>query len=191
MARRAPAPAAAAVEDVKKMSLTQPDGWANMQANQGQWHWVNSFWNGAMGDIQYTTATDNCRLLIKWQYNHSHGGTWRSGCVKQMMKNSGGSWVNLGNIGSSSFISGYHTSGNSAFGCLKLNPQDHGYGSGAGQVLTFSQQFRPQSNGNWKKMASFAVNNEDGNNGQAGCTRGGWSMHVEEIILAHWNAQNF
>jgi len=191
MARRVPAPAPVSAEDVKKMSLTQPPGWAQMSNTAGQWHWVNPWWSGAMGDIQYTTATDNCRLLIKWQYNHSHGDTWRSGCVRQMMKNSGGSWVNLGNIGSSSFISGASTSGNSSFGCLKLNPQDHGYGSGAGQVLTFSQQFRPERNGNWSVMASFAVNNESGNDGQAGCTRGGWSMHVEEIPLSHWNSTNF
>ena len=191
MARRVPAPAPASADDVKKMSLTQPAGWAGMNNAAGQWHWVNPWWGGAMGDIVHTTTTDNCRLLIKWQYCHSHGDTWRSGCVRQMMKDASGNWQNLGNIGSSSFIAGHSTSGNNAFGCLKVNPQAYGFGSSPGQNLTFSQQWRSERNGNWTIMASFAVNNQDSNDGQAGCTRGGWSMHVEEIPLSHWNAQNF
>ena len=36
-------------------------------------------------------------------------------------------------------------------------------------------------------MASFTVNSEAGNDGQAGCTRGGWSMHLEEIPASHFN----
>ena len=191
MARRVPAPAPVSADDVRKMSLTQPSGWAGMNNAAGQWHWVNPWWSGAMGDIQHTTATANCRLLIKWQYCHSHGDTWRSGCVRQHMKNSGGSWVNLGNIGSSSFIGSATTSGNNAFACLKLNPADHGFSNNAGVTLTFSQQFRPQTSGNWSKMASFAVNQENYDNGQAGCSRGGWSMNIEEIPLDHWNETNF
>ena len=192
MARRAPAPTVQSADDVYKMSLSQPQGWASFSGQSvGTWHWINPWWNGAMGDIQYTTLTANCRLLIKWQYCHSHGNTWRSGCVRQHMKDAFGNWQSLGNIGSTSYISGYNTSGNNSFGCVKVNPQDYSYGSSAGQVLTFSQQFRPQTSGNWSVMASFSVNNESGNNGQAGCTRGGWSMHIEEIPLSHWNSTNF
>ena len=187
MARRIPAVVAESAEDVYKIALTQPSGYANLSPGPGTWRWINPWWAGAMGDIQYTTQKDGCRLLIKWQYCHSHGDTWRSGCVRQHMKNSGGSWIHLGNIGSSSFISGHHTSGNSAFACLKLNIADYGFTNNAGTTLTFSQQWRSQTSGNWTKMASFTVNSEAGNDGQAGCTRGGWSMHLEEIPASHFN----
>ena len=42
--------------------------------------------------------------------------------------------------------SGATTSGESAFGCCKVNPQDYSFGSSAGQVITFSQQWRLTSN---------------------------------------------
>ncbi len=186
MARRIPIEPPAPAEDVYKIGLTQPAGWANLTPGPGTWHWINPWWNGAMGDIQYTTSETGSRLILKYQYNHSHGDTWRSGTVRQHMKNSSGNWVSLGNIGSSSFISGHHTSGNSAFACLKINPTDYGFSGASGTTLTFSQQWRSQTSGNWSKMASFSVNNESGNDGQAGCSRGGWSMHIEEIPETHW-----
>tara|TARA_B100000131_G_C18095487_1_gene603857 strand:- start:61 stop:636 length:576 start_codon:yes stop_codon:yes gene_type:complete len=191
MARRVPVVATGGVQQVEKIALSQPSGYANLNSGVGSWHWINPWWSGAMGDIQYTTQTDNCRLLVKWQYNHSHGATWRSGCVRQHMKDAFGNWQSLGNIGSTSYIEGYSTSGETAFGCCKVNPQDYGFGSSAGQVITFSQQWRGQTSGNWTKVASFSVDNESSNNGQANCSRGGWSMNIEEIPLEHFGAQNF
>ena len=188
MARRVPAVVSSGSgEDVYKIALTQPQGYANLNSGLGQWHWINPWWSGAMGNINYTTHTSGSRLIIKWQYNHSHGDTWRSGTVAQYMQNSSGNWVSLGNIGSSSFISGHSTSGNNAFGCLKLNIADHGFSNNAGTTLTFSQQWRSNTGGNWSKMASFSVNNENADDGQAGCTRGGWSMHLEEVPASHWS----
>ena len=186
MARRIPAVVAAPGEDIFKIGLSQPAGYANLNSGAGSWHWINPWWSGGMGDIQYTTQTSGSKLILKWQYNHSHGDTWRSGCVRQHMKNSSGNWVNLGCIGSTSFISGASTSGNSSFGCLKLNITDHGFSNNAGTTLTFSQQWRSQQTGNWTKMASFSVNNENADNGQAGCTRGGWSMNIEEVPNDHF-----
>ena len=191
MARRIPPVVVEPADDVYNISLSQPSGWAGLSGSVGQWHWINPWWSGAMGNITYTIQNSGSRLILKYQYNHSHGDTWRSGCVRQHMQNSGGSWISLGNIGSSSFISGNSTSGNSAFACLKLNPADYGFSNSAGTNLIFSQQFRPQTSGNWTKMASFSVNNEAANDGQAGCTRGGWSMHIEEVPEDHWNSTNY
>ena len=191
MARRVPPAPPASAQDVAQVALSQPNGWALLNSGAGTWHWINPWWGGCMGDIQYTTQSANCRLLVKWQYNHSHGGTWRSGCVRQHMKDANGTWQSIGVIGSTSYISGHDTSGNSAFACAKINPQDYSYGSAAGQVITFSQQWRGQTSGNWTRVASFAVNNEDQNNGQAGCSRGGWAMNIEEIPVEHFGATNF
>ena len=64
MARRIPVVAAEPAEDVYKIALTQPSGYANLSPGPGTWRWINPWWAGAMGDIQYTTPVSYTHLTL-------------------------------------------------------------------------------------------------------------------------------